>query len=935
MTRRNMLATMVAAVSFVLLADAAMAQHGGQPVKAVPEAAMARIVDQAPKLPTEMDLGLKTRLIDFIDCTKADDPHDFIDLGSSRVIEGKAGNYRVTAPHRHAFFSYGFRTAGKDKPVLIVIEYPDDEERVISFMTHDSRRAERPHHSFSQETGVYTGGQYPLSNKMRYFTLISWPQDDWSPLLVMNFGNVGGAGAASRIWVYAIDEFEPLDVDAPADGPQRQLDMFFPLAFLAKRDNFGWQSPKSIEHMVDYMKQIGLTRATMMVYANQGWGAMCTIPAWDADDKGNLDDILTQMDRKGGVKLIAGIVAEGMYGVVKAGGKPVAEMEPEELQAIIIKGLDQFIDRYGKYESMGGLAFGSMEAVGFMDLLRDKGVLQQVVAHVKQRRPDWEVVTYVGNFYLQNPHFGGKQSPTAWEVISQWEASAADGGNKRDLRDGWPEVMGRRVVENWQRWKRDPAELSKVEGLDVYEMFMPDDHRLHGLYRVLPRQAMLLDTETNQYRSRHADTPYAAIFGTFTEGYIGLHKQVNWHYTKPWTAPEFNPPAEIGMGAWTRALGLRDRTAISAGGWSVKYFGLEPQMRRFARNFRRLPAVEMTDVENLPVDTVRLRWVMHQGKRYVAVISMIPFDSQVTVDGREINLPPYELVSFVDEGQSAPKLEGQPPANYRQWVADRIARYAALLKEVRALNSEAAPAAYDAVLARAQKALEQGRLWRADHELGAGLLGELELRRNILKPVQFRAKRVDQAPAIDGDLGDWPAAIEPLVADNTRWLAGHVYFTNDWLGANDLSARLHLAHDGTHLLLGVQVRDDVHADKDVIRLALSKGGYLDWRGPQQKFDLDLQMSSPKGDEPVISNRNGIRMAIRRQQGGYVIEAAIPLLEAKFPGGKLGLLVAISDVDTLVNKSSHSWAVKQIMLIPNEPNYPYWNDARTAGEVVLE
>jgi len=426
--------------------------------------------------------------------------------------------------------------------VLIVIEYPDDADRVISFMTHDSMRATRPHLSFSQETGVYTGGAFPRSNGMRYFTLVAWPQDDWSPLLTLNFGRAGGAGAAARFWVYAIERFRPLDVET-APGACRELDLFFPLAFLAQRDNFGWQSPRSMDHLADYLQWLGLNRVTMMVYANQGWGAMCTIPSWDADDKGYFEKILSALDRRG-VRCIAGIVADGMYGSVTSGGRKVADMEPADARAAILKGLDEFIDRYGAHPGLGGLAFGSMEAVGFTDLLRRKGLLEEVVAHVRQRKPEWEVFTYVGNWYLQTPHFNGKTAPAAGAVVRDWEASG----------EPWLDFAGAKVAANWRAWKRDPRELNAVPGFHAYEMFHPDDHRLHGLYRQEPRAAVYFDTERSA--ARGADAPRAAIFGTFTEGHIGLHKDVNWHYTKPWTGPEFNPAGPMGMAAFARTLGL-------------------------------------------------------------------------------------------------------------------------------------------------------------------------------------------------------------------------------------------------------------------------------------------------------------------------------------------------------------------------------------------
>ena len=350
----------ILAVMTVLLLPLTAAASPTETTRPVPAAKLAEILKSAPALPGGIvgELGIKAHLIDFIDCTRADDPHDFRDQGTSKVASGPAGTYRVTAPHRHAFFSYAYRTAGADKPVLLVIEYPDDAQRMISFMTHDSMRATLPHLSFSQETGVYTGAPYPLTNKMQYFTLVSWPQDNWSPLIVLQLRPYGGAGAASRIWAFAIDELPPLEVNAPDPANERVLGAFFPLLFLAQRDNFGWQSPRSIEHMVDYFKFIGVTRVTAEVYANQGWGAMCTVPAWDADDHGDLENVLRRLDAKGGMSFIAGIVAPGMYGRVTAGGRDVATLPPEQFKAVMLKGFDELIERYGKYKSFKGFALG-------------------------------------------------------------------------------------------------------------------------------------------------------------------------------------------------------------------------------------------------------------------------------------------------------------------------------------------------------------------------------------------------------------------------------------------------------------------------------------------------------------------------------------------------------------------------------------------------
>ena len=235
----------------------------------------------------------------------------------------------------------------------------------------------------------------------------------------------------------------------------------------------------------------------------------------------------------------------------------------------------------------------------------------------------------------------------------------------------------------------------------------------------------------------------------------------------------------------------------------------------------------------------------------------------------------------------------------------------------------------------AMAALTAGKVWTADQLLGAGLVGELELRQQILSPAQLHAGRIARQLTVDGKLDDWPAAFE-ISAETSRSLTGHVYFPNDWRGANDLSARVRLAHDGERMYFGADISDDVWHGKDSLTLHFSRAGYLDWREENQKFDMNVQVAAPKDDEPVTMRRAGVEMVARRRAGGYVVEGSITLEQLKVAaGGRIGMLVMVSDIDTPLNLNKASWSVKQILLIPNEPNFAYWSDARTCGEILFE
>ena len=65
-----------------------------------------------------------------------------------------------------------------------------------------------------------------------------------------------------------------------------------------------------------------------------------------------------------------------------------------------------------------------------------------------------------------------------------------------------------------------------------------------------------------------------------------------------------------------------------------------------------------------------------------------------------------------------------------------------------------------------------------------------------------------------------------------------------------------------------------------------------------------------------------------------------------PGGTIGFLLSITDRDGTANLKTKrdpttrlrvpvSWAQKQALYYPNEPNFTFWSDARCFGQLVLE
>ena len=68
-----------------------------------------------------------------------------------------------------------------------------------------------------------------------------------------------------------------------------------------------------------------------------------------------------------------------------------------------------------------------------------------------------------------------------------------------------------------------------------------------------------------------------------------------------------------------------------------------------------------------------------------------------------------------------------------------------------------------------------------------------------------------------------------------------------------------------------------------------------------------------------------------------MEGSAPLADLGLKGGdSIGFLLLVGDYDDYVPPNLHdsAWATKQILLVPHKPNFVYYEDARTCGNLVI-
>ena len=155
------------------------------------------VVDPTPLPVPQPTVSHKEVLVDRVDCTREADPeHHFRDNGTSRVIEGPSGRYRVTGRfygpmrdyalvkgkwriaregdkvrarfHVHDWFAYTLRVKHPGRTHVVVAHIPTDARRLVQVQ------------GFDHVTGNYNGalldcGDNPASEKFAKLAFLMWP----------------------------------------------------------------------------------------------------------------------------------------------------------------------------------------------------------------------------------------------------------------------------------------------------------------------------------------------------------------------------------------------------------------------------------------------------------------------------------------------------------------------------------------------------------------------------------------------------------------------------------------------------------------------------------------------------------------------------------------------------------------------------------------
>jgi glycosyl hydrolase family 10 len=158
------------------------------------------------------------RLVAEFDGAK-DYPKDaYFGHGNIQVVNSSIGSYREAEGKPLSRFGYRFQVEHIGKPHLAVVRYPDDKRRFMCVMDGTG---------YDLTTGVYTGGELPISGKMQEIRRIFWPRWNDCSVVFMTWSD-GEPAAVADVKIYEMNDLPPLDVPGdPGNGSMRELGIQF------------------------------------------------------------------------------------------------------------------------------------------------------------------------------------------------------------------------------------------------------------------------------------------------------------------------------------------------------------------------------------------------------------------------------------------------------------------------------------------------------------------------------------------------------------------------------------------------------------------------------------------------------------------------------------------------------------------------------------
>ena len=161
----------------------------------------------------ELPTGYSGKLLCSIDCTDDFPAERYFENGATAVVESPVGRYREACDEPLTRFGYRFKIKNTGNPHMAVISYPDDKRRYMC--VNDGT-------CYDLTTGVFTGGVYPVSNKMQRIENIFWPRWQDCSIVFMTWG-YGEPAAVEGFSVYELDSLPAAKIQGSGQAGRRAI----------------------------------------------------------------------------------------------------------------------------------------------------------------------------------------------------------------------------------------------------------------------------------------------------------------------------------------------------------------------------------------------------------------------------------------------------------------------------------------------------------------------------------------------------------------------------------------------------------------------------------------------------------------------------------------------------------------------------------------
>jgi len=194
-----------------------------------------------------------------IDCTASLPPDRFVESAPTHVVETAAGRYREAGSRPNDRFAVRVRLPQADAAYFVDWEYPDDKPRTMEIVAQNTMNAR---HAYELGAGVFCGGEYPLSHKMRTSRFLYWAGSRDVSIIFMTCEK-GRPAAVRRVCIRRILgrlPKLPVRTAAPVNGWTRMTGLYYEDPAMCY--DFGGYTAmpefgKTISRLMDYMDWFG------------------------------------------------------------------------------------------------------------------------------------------------------------------------------------------------------------------------------------------------------------------------------------------------------------------------------------------------------------------------------------------------------------------------------------------------------------------------------------------------------------------------------------------------------------------------------------------------------------------------------------------------------------------------------------------------------